>query len=66
MKKLLEYVILPLNLKFYDSITCSEENIIESKSKSRAHQLICEKSLSKCECEGKCIRLYKCKKILKL
>ncbi len=56
-KKLLEYVRLPSNVKFYDSITCSEENI-ESKSKSRAHQLICQKSLSKCECKGKCNTLW--------
>jgi hypothetical protein len=57
---------LPSNVKFYDSITCSGENIIQSKSKSRDHQLICEKSLSKCECKGKCIRLCECKKSLKI
>lgn len=62
MKKLLEYVILPSNVNFYDSITCLEENIIHSKSKSRAYQLICKKNSSKCECKGKCIKLCECRK----
>jgi hypothetical protein len=62
VKKLLEYVILPPNVNFYDSITCLEENIIHSKSKSRAYQLICKKNSSKCECKGKCIKLWECRK----
>jgi hypothetical protein len=55
VKKLLQFVDLPENVKFYDSKVTKEDNIIISKSKIRAQQILCENSFSNCKCKGKCL-----------
>jgi hypothetical protein len=62
VKKLLKYVIIPPNVKFYESLTYSEEVVNISESKLRAHQILCEQNFSNCQCKGKCMRLCDCKK----
>jgi hypothetical protein len=47
IKKLLQLVVLPENVKFYDSIVTKEDNIIISKSKIRAQQMLCENCRNK-------------------
>ncbi len=65
VKKLLQFVVSPENVKFYDSIVTKEDNIIISKSKIRAQQMLCENSFSNCKCKGKCLRFCECKKFSK-
>jgi hypothetical protein len=62
VKHLLKYVVIPENVKFYDSITYSNADFLVSKSKIRARDLIINRTDSYCECKGKCIRLCSCKK----
>jgi hypothetical protein len=48
VKKLLQFVVLPENVKFYDSIVTKEDNIIISKSKIIAQQMLCENCFPNC------------------
>jgi hypothetical protein len=59
VKKLLQFVVLPPNFKFYDSIVIKEDNII-SKSKIRAQKMLRENC-----CKGKWLRFCECNKFSK-
>jgi hypothetical protein len=63
VKNLLRYVLIPENVKFYDSLYFCDSDLIVSKSKSKIDLALENKSNFHCICKSKCIRLCECKKI---
>jgi hypothetical protein len=60
IKKLLNYVVLAPNVKFYQSLVPEKKVLHVSKSKLRAYQVCLIESYN-CKCNGKCMRSCNCK-----